>query len=87
MDKLDDIGALIHITGDGFLNLTRINSDVGFVIDSLPATPPLFSLIQDITKSNAMEMFHVFNMGIGFCVVVKQNFEDEVIKIIENHGI
>lgn len=86
LDKLDDIGALIHITGDGFLNLTRINSDVGFVIDSLPATPPLFSLIQDITKSNAMEMFHVFNMGIGFCVVVKQNFEDEVIKIIEHHG-
>ena len=39
--------ALIHITSDGFLNLTRVRSDtVGFVLDHLPTPPPIFELIR-----------------------------------------
>jgi phosphoribosylformylglycinamidine cyclo-ligase len=78
--------AFIHITSDGFLNLTRVMSDVGFVIDSLPTIPAIFSIIQGLGDVEYSEMFSVFNMGIGFCVVVSQSNANETIKIINKHG-
>jgi phosphoribosylformylglycinamidine cyclo-ligase len=84
--RVKDIGALIHITGEGFLNLTRVKADVGFVIDSLPEPPALFALIQAITGSDNREMYHVFNMGIGFCLVVRPEAEDQVVDIVRGHG-
>jgi len=86
LDQLDQVGALVHITGDGFLNLTRIKADVGFVIDDLPPAPALFPLIQDITGVDAMEMYHVFNMGIGFCLVVRPQDEAAALEIVRGHG-
>jgi len=84
--ELDQVGALVHITGNGFLNLTRVKADVGFVIDDLPAAPALFPLIQDITGADAMEMYHVFNMGIGFCLVVRPQDEAATLEIIGRHS-
>lgn len=64
------IKACVHVTGDGLLNLTRVAANVGFVIESMPDTPPIFALIQRLGKVEIAEMMRVFNMGIGFCVVV-----------------
>ena len=33
-----------------------------------------------------MEMYHVFNMGIGFCLVLRPEAETEVVEIIRSHG-
>ncbi|MFQ5898551.1 MAG: phosphoribosylformylglycinamidine cyclo-ligase [Candidatus Methylomirabilia bacterium] len=65
-----DVKALVHITGDGLLNLLRVESDIGYVIHSLPETPPIFKIIQSEANVSVQEMFRVFNMGIGFCLVV-----------------
>ena len=35
--------ALAHITGDGFLNIRRIEAPIGFEIDFLPPAPPISS--------------------------------------------
>ncbi len=86
LEKVPEVGALVHITGDGFLNLTRIKAEVGFVIDDLPPPPALFALIQSITNSDAMEMHHVFNMGIGFCLVVHPEDESETLEIVRRRG-
>ncbi len=86
LEKIPDVGALVHITGDGFLNLTRVKAEVGFVIDDLPPPPPLFPLIQSITGADAMEMHHVFNMGIGFCLVVRPEDESQALEIVRRHG-
>jgi phosphoribosylformylglycinamidine cyclo-ligase len=64
------VRALIHITSDGFLNLARIDSKVGFRLDSLPEPPPIFDLIQKTGSVPAREMYRVFNMGIGFCLIL-----------------
>lgn len=64
------IRALINITGDGFLNLTRIKAAVGFRLDTLPDPQPIFKLIQDLGRVPDPEMYRVFNMGIGFCVII-----------------
>jgi phosphoribosylformylglycinamidine cyclo-ligase len=64
------VRALVNITGDGFLNLARIKAAVGFRLDALPAPQPIFRLIQDLGRVPDSEMYRVFNMGIGFCLIV-----------------
>ena len=86
LDKVPSVKALIHITGDGFLNLTRVAAKVGYVLDALPPAPPIFPLIQEYGEIADAEMFSVFNMGVGFCFVVAPEDADEVIAIAESHG-
>lgn len=64
------IRALVNITGDGFLNLPRIQAPVGFNLDTLPDPQPIFGLIRKLGHVPDPEMYRVFNMGIGFCIVV-----------------
>lgn len=74
MALLSEVGlgvhALAHITSDGFLNLRRIDANVGFEIEFLPEPPPIFDLIRRAGEVSNQEMFTVYNMGIGFCAVV-----------------
>jgi phosphoribosylformylglycinamidine cyclo-ligase len=78
--------ALINITGDGLLNLSRVDATVGFEIDNLPATPPVFHLIQQYGAVGNAEMFEVYNMGIGFCVLVAKRDRDAALAILQRHG-
>jgi phosphoribosylformylglycinamidine cyclo-ligase len=64
------VRALVNITGDGFLNLPRIQAAVSFQLDALPEPQPIFGLIQRLGRVPDAEMYRVFNMGIGFCIVV-----------------
>ena len=79
--------ALLHITGDGFCNINRITAAVGFVIDRLPEPGPVYQVIQKIGKIDDAEMFSVFNMGIGFCVVTPKSDADRVIAVAKKYGI
>lgn len=64
------VKALINITGDGLFNLTRIKPAVGFEINKLPPTPQIFDIIQKAGNISDAEMYRVFNMGIGFCIII-----------------
>src|SRR6266545_7423852 len=70
-----DVRGLAHITGGGFAeNLPRIlPADHGAVLrrGSWPE-PPIFGLIQRLGEVEPVEMFEVFNMGLGMLVVVAQ---------------
>ncbi len=81
-----ELKALMHITGDGFLNLRRIAAPCGFSVDVLPPAPEIFTLIQNRGSLQADEMYRVFNMGIGFCVVVPPSDADRVIDIAVAQG-
>jgi phosphoribosylformylglycinamidine cyclo-ligase len=64
------VHGLAHITGDGLLNLLRLNPDVGYELgDPLPPQP-LFELIASAGELGAADMYETFNMGTGFCCVV-----------------
>jgi phosphoribosylformylglycinamidine cyclo-ligase len=80
------VKAFIHITGDGFLNLTRVEAPVGFIVDQLLPVPPIFDLIQRSGAVPDAEMFRVYNMGVGFCVVVDPNDAPRVVEIAAAHG-
>lgn len=87
LEKKLNIKALIHVTGDGFLNLTRVSQNVGYIIDYLPEPQPIFSLIQKHGEIKDEEMFLVFNMGVGFCVVLPNEQADEAVRIAGDFGI
>lgn len=78
--------AFAHITGDGFLNLTRMKSDASFVLDRLPPPPPIFLLIERLGQLAHAEMFSVFNMGIGLCAVIGENESAQALRILQSQG-
>ncbi|HWB52220.1 MAG TPA: phosphoribosylformylglycinamidine cyclo-ligase [Stellaceae bacterium] len=86
INKIPSVKALMHITGDGLLNLPRVDAGIGFVIDDLPEPPPLFGLIETLGGISRAEMFEVYNMGIGFCVVVGEGDVDATLAILAAHG-
>ena len=67
-----DVRGLAHITGDGFLNLGRLEAEVGYRISDPLPPQPIFELIADRSKTPPEEMYEVFNMGCGLCCVVPQ---------------
>ena len=80
------VRALIHITGDGFLNLTRIEARVGMRLDALPPPPPIFAVLQRLGAIENAEMYRVFNMGVGFCAIVPADQEASAIDLVRAHG-
>ena len=81
------IRAMAHITSDGFLNLARVQAKVGYVLDSLPEPQPVFRLIQKLGKIRDPEMFNVFNMGTGFCLVVPVADADRALAMLKERGV
>jgi phosphoribosylformylglycinamidine cyclo-ligase len=67
------IKGLANITGEGFLNIIRLEADVNYCIDNLPVTPDIFVRIQEEGKIPNTEMYKDFNMGIGFVVIISKN--------------
>jgi phosphoribosylformylglycinamidine cyclo-ligase len=67
-----DVRGLAHITGDGMLNLLRLEAEVGYLIDSPLPPQPVYELIAERAGIEEPEMHEVFNMGCGFVVVVPE---------------
>lgn len=73
--------ALAHITGGGFAgNLPRaLPRGMGAEIDrSAWNVPPLFAYLAEAGGIGDDEMVRVFNMGIGFCLIVDAAGADEI---------
>jgi phosphoribosylformylglycinamidine cyclo-ligase len=86
IEKVPSIKALIHITGGGLRNLLRVKSMSSYVINNLPEPPEIFQDIQRIGHVPVCEMFNVFNMGIGFCIVADASDADDILSTVESHG-
>ena len=79
------VHGLAHITGDGLLNLLRLNEDVGFEIDEPLPTQPVFELIERAGRLSKAAMFETFNMGTGFCCVVPERHAAQAAEILTAH--
>jgi phosphoribosylformylglycinamidine cyclo-ligase len=67
-----EVHGLAHITSGGLDNLLRLKAEVTYEITD-PLTPqPVFDLIAERASVPEGEMYEVFNMGCGFCVVVPE---------------
>jgi phosphoribosylformylglycinamidine cyclo-ligase len=71
------ISGLAHITGGGLKdNIERLLPDnCRLVIDrSTWQVPPAFTWLQKLGGIEREEMYHVFNMGIGFTIIARPQF-------------
>ncbi|MGB8227441.1 MAG: phosphoribosylformylglycinamidine cyclo-ligase [Sedimentisphaerales bacterium] len=75
------IHAMAHITGGGLPgNVPRVlPADCDAVIDkSAWQIPPIFNFLQKNGPVTEEEMFRVFNMGIGFILIIAPDFADSI---------
>lgn len=78
-----DIHGLSHITGGGlFDNIARIlPKGLACEIDADQwRIPAIFQKIQSRSGLARRDMFHTFNMGIGFVVVVKSESQEKIMR-------
>ena len=83
------VKAMAHITGGGFVdNIPRVlPAGVGVRIDRAAwDVPPLFRLIQEAGRVSEAEMFRVFNMGIGFVLVVAPEAAEDTLARLRAAG-
>lgn len=86
LDSGVNVHGLAHISGDGLLNLLRFDAEVGYRFDSLLPVSPVFDIIQLEGRVSDAEMYRVFNMGIGFCIVVPLEEVETTLKAIAGTG-
>ncbi len=88
--KKFSIKGMAHITGGGLKdNIVRIlprNCSVE-INKNAWEIPPLFKLIQSKGNIAEDEMFHAFNMGVGFVIFVPRSQADAVMQRIEDFNI
>ncbi|NQY81112.1 MAG: phosphoribosylformylglycinamidine cyclo-ligase [Candidatus Caenarcaniphilales bacterium] len=89
LDSGIKINGMSHITGGGFYeNLVRVlpdNLSIEIQSDSWEI-PPIFKLIEKLGKEDEREMFRVFNMGIGLCIMVPESIATHTLKMINNES-
>ncbi|MFH1614435.1 MAG: phosphoribosylformylglycinamidine cyclo-ligase [Planctomycetota bacterium] len=83
------VHAMAHITGGGIVgNLPRVfskNCDAVIYKSSWPV-PNIFRFLQKAGPVEETEMFRVFNMGIGFVLIVAADFADSVQRKLTKYG-
>jgi phosphoribosylformylglycinamidine cyclo-ligase len=90
LDEVDTVYGMAHITGGGIPeNLPRCLPEgltVRVDYNSWPL-PDIFKKIQLAGEIDEEEMKRVFNLGIGYCVIVPANTVELTRDIIRDEGI
>jgi phosphoribosylformylglycinamidine cyclo-ligase len=82
-----NIHGLIHCTGGGQAKVLKFMDKRKVVKDNLFATPPLFELIQNESKTSWKEMYQVFNMGNRLEFYCDKTVADEIINVAKGFNI
>ena len=83
--KKVNVHGMAHITGGGLYdNIPRIlPKTVDAVIDTSSWKPPaIFRFMQEAGNVSREEMYRVFNMGIGYILIVSKKDIDTTFKIL-----
>ncbi|MEJ5920793.1 phosphoribosylformylglycinamidine cyclo-ligase [Bifidobacterium thermophilum] len=83
------IKGVAHITGGGFIeNIPRMIPDglaASINLDSFPV-PPIFGVIERAGEVDHMEMFNIFNMGIGMVLAVDASKAQATLDLLKANG-
>lgn len=83
------IGGMAHITGGGLpgnVNRALHNNVDAKLSKKAWELPPLFKFLQRHGKVEEQEMFRVFNMGVGYTLIVRPHFADAVMEKLRKQG-
>jgi phosphoribosylformylglycinamidine cyclo-ligase len=83
------ISGMAHITGSGIGgNLCRAlppDLDAAIHVDSWPR-PPVFAFLQKHGNVTDEEMYRVFNLGVGYCLIVRPTFAESIREQLTDFG-
>jgi len=82
------VKAMAHITGGGLVgNIPRVTGDqYDVVIQKKWDVPPIFEFLQKLGPVEDEEMFRVFNMGIGFVLIIRPKFTRSIMGHLRKLG-
>jgi len=83
------VSGMAHITGGGLPgNVPRaFENDLDACIDLKSWTvPPIFEFLEKHGNVERDEMWNVFNMGVGYVLIVRPSFADSIIKRLSRLG-
>ena len=90
LKEIDEVYGMAHITGGGIPeNLPRcLPKGLKAHVDwNAWSVPEIFLEIQRQGNMDELEMRRVFNLGIGYCVVVPANRVELTMDIIKTYGL
>lgn len=83
------VGGMAHITGSGIPgNLPRaLGDDLDARVDLKSwDVPPVFEFLQREGNVERSEMWNVFNMGVGYVIIVRPAFADSILRQMKRAG-
>lgn len=87
--KKVDVHGITHVTGGGFVeNLPRmLTKDLAVKVE-LGSWPilPIFDVMQKYGQLNELEMYEIFNMGIGMVLAVKKGDVEKTLEVLVQNG-
>ena len=84
-----EVKSIANITGGGFFeNVPRaLPAGIGAHIDKTAVkTPPIFTVLQKLGGIPERDMFNVFNMGIGMCIITAKTGADAALRTLSEAG-
>jgi len=85
LKKKINVHGLANITGGSFTKLPRLNAQVRYDLDDLPAPTGIFKQMQIDGEIDSKEMYRTFNMGVGFCVIASKTSADSIVSIFAKY--
>ncbi len=87
--RVKPVSGMAHITGGGLVG--NVNRALPKTLDAKIsrktwAVPPVFGFLQKHGGIERDEMFRVFNMGVGYTLIVRPRFADSVVQKLEASG-
>jgi phosphoribosylformylglycinamidine cyclo-ligase len=81
------VNGMVHCSGGGQTKVLHFVDNVHVVKDNLFATPPLFRMIQEESKTPWQEMYRVFNMGHRLEIYTDHDSAGRMIEIARSFQI
>jgi phosphoribosylformylglycinamidine cyclo-ligase len=83
--KKVQVRGMANITGGGLRNLIRLQRSVEFRIETPIKPHRIFRVMQELGNIDDAEMYQTFNMGMGYCVAVREKDAATALKILRKH--
>ena len=81
------VHGMVHCSGGGQTKVLHFTENVHVIKDNLFATPPLFRMIQEESKTAWQEMYRVFNMGHRLEIYTDADSANRMIEIARGFHI
>lgn len=82
-----EIHGMVHCSGGAQTKILHFVDQLHIIKDNLFPVPPLFTLIQEESKTDWKEMYQVFNMGHRMELYVSEEIAQDIIEISKSFNV